>query len=278
MADEKPLPLMVDGKPHYTLTSYDPVEIEVLVPAVTGDDLEFAIDAILEAEGASRERLSDAAWVKEHFNASSPDEFYEMVTDYVKRTNNNLVEEEKLGTCLTALADRLCQRPLPEMLEECRAGLALTYQQRFAQAGVTREQFIEQAGQTEESFEEMVSMQAEITACQQAALSAMASERKVQVSEEEIPRYLGVDESQASEFLSRVRAENQLDRIHDAAVRSKAASIVLAESSCTYHHETTEEAKERMATILEIRDRFEEMSKEEGSSESDGEDEGLHLV
>ena len=44
----KPLPLMADGKPYYTLSSYDPVSVEVLVPLVTDDDIDAAIgDSIL---------------------------------------------------------------------------------------------------------------------------------------------------------------------------------------------------------------------------------------
>ena len=183
--------------------------------------------------------------------------------------------------CLAEMADRLLQQPLPEMREQCRRGIELTYEQRFAQGGVTRDEFLRQARQTAEEFNAMIEEQADMTARQQAALSAIASERKVQVSEEEIPMYLGVAPEDAQEFLNRARATRQLDDVHEAAVRSKAASIVVAESSCTYHHETTEEAKERMAKIREVRSAFEQSAKEaaeEDEGEGATEGPGLHLV
>lgn len=281
MANDKPLPLMVDGKPHYTLSSYEPAEVEVMVATVTGDDLEFALDTLLEGEGGSRDKLSDAAWLKEHFQVSTPDELYELVNKFVTGTNSRIAEEQKMQLCLAEMADRLLQQPLPEMREQCRRGIELAYEQRFAQGGVTRDEFLRQARQTAEEFNAMIEEQADMTARQQAALSAIASERKVQVSEEEIPMYLGVAPEDAQEFLNRARATRQLDDVHEAAVRSKAASIVVAESSCTYHHETTEEAKGRMAKIREVRSAFEQSAKEaaeEDEGEGATEGPGLHLV
>ena len=68
---EKPQPLMLGDKAHYTLTSYDPVTITVQVPFTTDEDVEFALDTVLQRMGATPEKLSDSAWLAEHFQGIS---------------------------------------------------------------------------------------------------------------------------------------------------------------------------------------------------------------
>ena len=68
---EKPQPLMLGDKAHYTLSSYDPVTITVNVPFTTEEDVDLALDGVLRQMGATRENLADSAWLAEHFQGIS---------------------------------------------------------------------------------------------------------------------------------------------------------------------------------------------------------------
>ena len=80
MAIQKPAPLMVGNKAYYSLTSYDPVEVEVIVPFITDEEVELALGSLLEDEGGTVENLSDPDWIAKHFEGlRSTDELHRVL-------------------------------------------------------------------------------------------------------------------------------------------------------------------------------------------------------
>ena len=67
MPIQKPAPLMIGGRAHYALSSTDPIEVEVVVPFVTDEEVGFAVASIVRQAGGEASNLQDDAWVSEHF-------------------------------------------------------------------------------------------------------------------------------------------------------------------------------------------------------------------
>ena len=63
----KPEPLVIGGRAHYTLTSYDPVSIDVDVPYTTEEDVEYALQVTVAQAGGGPAQLNDDAWMREQF-------------------------------------------------------------------------------------------------------------------------------------------------------------------------------------------------------------------
>ena len=108
MAIQKPAPLMVGNKAYYTLTSYDPVEVEVIVPFITDEEVELALGSLLEDEGGTVENLSDPDWIAKHFEGlRSTDELHRVLRARLREMNARFAEDQKRDKCMVALAERL---------------------------------------------------------------------------------------------------------------------------------------------------------------------------
>ena len=58
-------------------------------------------------------------------------------------------------------------------------------------------------------------------------------------------------------------------------------SVVVSECECTYHHESEEEAAQRIAQVIAMRAAYAEQAAQDGDGDGDapaGSDSGLHLV
>lgn len=62
---------MVNGRPRYTLSSYEPIEIDLLIRHVTPQDVEGALAIALKAKGGTEKDLGNAAWLKEKYGLES---------------------------------------------------------------------------------------------------------------------------------------------------------------------------------------------------------------
>lgn len=257
MPIDKPLPLMVGTKAYYSLTSYDPVEITVDVPYTSEEDVELGVRMALADIGGSMEDFDDPAWVAEHFDGlSTADEVRETVRQQVRLMNDRISEEQKLGKCVEALAARLCQSIPPRQLEEARQLVQMRFTQQLQADGLTPSQFLARSGATTMQLEAIFDRQAQDMAEGDAALSAYAREKKLKADEHEYARLLGIPADEAQGVIDQARAAGQLDELHEAALRAKAAQIVVAECSCTYRHETAEEASARIAQYRQMEELF----------------------
>ena len=275
---EKPAPLMLGGKAYYTLTSYEPVQTTVTVPRVTEADIDFAVASLLAASGGSEADLDDAAWLKEHTpGVESKDELRAYIRSELQQLNESIVEEQKQTACATELARRLKQAVPQSVLAEVRRGVEMSFAQELAQSGVSLDQFMAQSGATPADLTASLDEQALRIAEQEAALDSFARERKLSVDESEFAQLLGIPAEHFDEFLKQAKAAGQLDHLHDAALHAKAMGVAVSECECTYHHESEEEAAQRVAQVAAMRAAYVERSAQADDAPAER-DSGLHLV
>ena len=253
MANQKPAPILVGNKACYTLSSYDPVEVEVIVPYTTDEEAGLALESMIADEGGTAENLKDADWIAEHFDGlRSADELRRVVRARLREMNEQFAEDQKRDKCLLALADRLEQSVLPQEVAALRTGLAMNFEHRAAAAGMTMDDFIATGGVSKAEFESMLDTQALQTAEIDAALDAYARQKKLSVNENEFGPLLGMSPSDAKGLVQQARAAGRYDEVKDAALRAKASNAVVDDCSCTYHHESKEEAAKRLEILREF--------------------------
>ena len=271
MPIEKPLPLMVGNKAYYSLTSYDPVEITVDVPYTLDEDVDYALEMTIRDMGGTKESLSDAAWLAEHFDGlSSADEVRAAMRQQVEAMNASMAEEQKLGRCVEALAARLGQSIPPQPLEQAREAVRMRFTEQLQADGMTPGQFMSRTHTTPDQLEAMFERQAQQMCEGDAALSAYAHEKKLKVDEHEYSRLLGVAPGEMQKVIDQAKAAGQLEGLHDMALYAKAAQIVVAECSCSYRHETPEQAKARVAQYKQMEQMFAGAGQDEGKPEQAG--------
>jgi len=280
MAIEKPLPLMVGNKAYYSLTSYDPVEVSVDVPFTTDEDIEYGLEMTVADMGGTPADLDDPAWLVDHFDGmTSRQQVKEAMRQQMTLMGERAAEQQKLGKCVEALAQRLCQSVPPQHIEQARDAIRMRFTQQLQAEGMTPDQFLMRSGTTASQLEAMFDRQAKQMAEGDAALSAYAHEKKLKVDEHEYSRLLGIPASELQGVMDQARAAGQTDELQEAALRSKAAQIVVTECSCTYVHETEEQARRRMAQMRQMQQMYEDrFGTDEPDADEDQGKTGFKLV
>lgn len=249
---QKPQPFMVDGKPHYTLSSYDPVEIEVYVPSATDEDVEMMLDSMLQSANVGREVLKDPAWLKAHFGTDDLKDIREAVRTEVVDATYESLGRQRQTLCAQALADRLNQSVPDRELAEVRRQLEASFRAQIQASGMKVDDFLAQMGTSQVGLESSLDQQAHEIAEQDAALGAFAQARKLTVEEGDYPRLLRMPASQCRALVDQAKAIGQEEQIRDSALHNRALEIVVAESVAHYHYETPEEARDRVAQMKEM--------------------------
>ena len=259
MPIEKPLPLMVGNKAYYSLTSYEPVEIEVDVPYTSEEDIQIGLEMTIADLGGTMADLDNPEWVAEHFDGLTTRKQVEAaMRQQVDSMNAQMAEEQKIGKCVEALSARLGQSIPPQHLEQARQAVQMRFTQQLQAEGLTPDQFLARSGATPAQMEAMFDQQAHTMCEGDAALSAYAHEKKLKVDEHEYGRLLGLSPDDLQTVMEQARAAGQLDELREAALRSKAAQIVVAECSCTYNHETPEQARRRIAQFRQMQQMYDD--------------------
>ena len=259
MPIEKPLPLMVGNKAYYSLTSYDPVEIEVDVPYTSEEDIQLGIEMTVADLGGTMADLDNPDWVAEHFDGLTTRKQVEAaMRQQVDSMNAQMAEEQKVGKCVEALSARLGQSIPPQHLEQARQAVQMRFTQQLQAEGITPDQFLARSGATVAQMDAMFDKQARTMCEGDAALSAYAHEKKLKVDEHEYGRLLGLSPDDLKTVMEQARATGQMDELREAALRSKAAQIVVAECSCTYNHETPEQARRRIAQFRQMQQMYDD--------------------
>jgi hypothetical protein len=259
MPIEKPLPLMVGNKAYYSLTSYDPVEIEVDVPYTSEEDIQIGIEMTVADLGGTMADLDNPDWVAKHFDGlTTRQQVVSAMRQQVDGMNAQMAEEQKVGKCVEALSARLGQSIPPQHLEQARQAVQMRFTQQLQAEGITPDQFLARSGATMAQLDAMFDQQAHQMCEGDAALSAYAHEKKLKVDEHEYGRLLGLSPDDLKTVMEQARAAGQLDELREAALRSKAAQIVVAECSCTYNHETPEQARRRIAQFRQMQQMYDE--------------------
>ena len=278
MSIEKPLPLMVGNKAYYSLTSYDPVEITVEVPYTSEEEVAYALEMTVGDMGGTPADLDDPAWLAAHFEGrNTRAEVREAMRQELRTMNAQMAEQQKLGKCVEALTERLAQSVPAEHIAQAKEAIQARFTQQLQAEGLTPSQFIARSGTSPDQLEAMFDRQARQMAEGDAALSAYAHEKKLKVDEHEYERLLGLPAEDLKTVMDQARAVGQLDELREAALRSKAAQIVVAECSCTYEHETPEHARVRMLQYRQMKEMYDQNF---GADSDEGEEEktGFKLV
>lgn len=231
-------PLIIDGVAHYTLTSYDPVSIEVDVPPVTDADIDQAMQMSVAQLGGTPASLNDDAWIRANFEGvGNVRELREALREQILYMNEQYAEEQKTVKCSIELARRLIQRVPTKRVSEVRRMLDGMFEATLKSDGITIDQFFAQTGMRRDEFENMLDTRAQGEAETEAALDAWVEHYGMKVTDEELPELLGIDPEQAEQFLKQMNATGDIKEARVAALRSKALAQVVNECECTYHHE-----------------------------------------
>ena len=246
----KPEPLVVAGKAHYTLSSYDFPEIKVLVPRITKEDVTYAYLALVMQAGGQPEDSTSDIWVQKTFGVPGVDALTQAVHQELEAQNQMMVEQQKADGCANELASRLQQRVYQGRVNEIRSQLMESLTADLAREGVSQADFLRSVGMSMPDLERTMEQQAKTAAEHEAAILAWAAERDVTVNDSEIPELLGIPEDEdANKILDQARHAGDYEDMRQAALQNKAMNIIMSECSCTYVHETAEEAATRAARM-----------------------------
>ncbi len=253
----KPEPLFINGRYHFSLSSYDPVKVTMRVPYVTDTEIGMGLRGVLEQAGYDRsnEEPPSDKWVAEHFEGfKTLDELRGAVEQRQKEINSSYAENSKQTLCVDALAERLEQSVPEGLVRRAHDSLLQGYEDQVARGGLELSQVLAGMGMSEQDFSAMLSSQAVTLAQQEAALDAFAEEFALYADETELPGILGVSPAQAKMIADDARKHHDFDDLIRHAVRCKAVQIVASEAEVSYEHETPEEAEERVAKMIAERE------------------------
>ena len=271
----KPAPLKIGDRYHYTLSSYDPVTITVTVPTVTDTDIEFAIESIAREHGATGADVDDA-WVAANLEGlCTLDDLKKALHSQLEHMNSHYAEESKAPLCAGELAKRLNQQVPMDEIARYREQLQQAMRYDAMQQGVDPDQYFAQMGIDQMALDAMFDDRAAQTAGEQAALSAYAAEKKLKVADEEIAGLLGLSAADGEKVIEQARGMGQLEDLRANALNMKAANVVASECTCTYAHETPAEAEarsEQYQAMLEMM-RAQDAARAEGAKD-DADDKG----
>lgn len=242
----KPFPSHIGDLYLFSLSSYDPVQIEVVVPRVTEVDIDYAIEATLDSMGLGNERLTDALVAEKLENVNTIAELREVARKQVGEANMQLVEGSKADRCATELAKRLNEAVPPELVEQVRGVMRQAFEHDLAAEGLTMDEFIEQMGATQEMMDDLFASQAEEAIQEEAALDAYAREKKIGIRDDELAEVLELSPKEFDQICLQAQKAGAMDSLRIDALRAKVANILAGECSCIYKNESEEDAQSRM--------------------------------
>lgn len=242
----KPFPSHIGDLYLFSLSSYDPVQIEVVVPRVTEVDIDYAIEATLDSMGLGNERLTDALVAEKLENVNTIAELREVARKQVGEANMQLIEGSKADRCATELAKRLNEAVPPELVEQVRGVMRQAFEHDLAAEGLTMDEFIEQMGATQEMMDDLFASQAEEAIQEEAALDAYAREKKIGIRDDELAEALELSPKEFDQICLQAQKAGAMDSLRIDALRAKVANILAGECSCIYKNESEEDAQSRM--------------------------------
>lgn len=249
MAIIKPEPIQIGGHYLYTLTSYDPVDIEVRVPLVVDEDVEMAFEDFVLSQGKNPEEVDDG-WVAETAEGlKSVDELKAALRSQLTSMASYTAEREKADRCVAALATRLGQTVPEQEVARTKASLIASFEHDLQAQGTQLDQLNTEEKEGLAQMYEVIASDAQAIAERDAALAAWASEKKLKVDESEYPELLGISPTDAQTMIEQAKAAGQSEMLKEMVLNAKAMKAVVAECHCTYAHETEAEAKERIERI-----------------------------
>lgn len=246
----KPEPLFIDGHYHYTLSSYEPVEVTLTIPHLTDEEVGYGIAGIVAERGWNDGDLPTDAWIAENVEGiNTLAELQQAVREELEQINARYVESTKAGLCAEELARRVEQRIPTESIERARDTVRQGFEMQAMQSGVDLAQLLAASGMSEHDFEHAVSEEAQALAEQDAALDAIVDEYAIYVDETELPGILGMSPKDAKALIEETRKHGDYEDMMAFARRRRALESVVRDASFAEEHETAEQAARRVAEM-----------------------------
>ena len=246
----KPEPLFIDGHYHYTLSSYEPVEVTLTIPHLTDEEVGYGIAGIVAERGWNDDDLPTDAWIAENVEGvNTLAELQQAVREELEQINARYVESTKAGLCAEELARRVEQRIPTESIERARDTVRQGFEMQAMQNGVDLAQLLAASGMSEHDFEHAVSEEAQALAEQDAALDAIVDEYAIYVDETELPGILGMSPKDAKALIEEPRKHGDYEDMMAFARRRRALESVIRDASFAEEHETAEQAARRVAEM-----------------------------
>lgn len=234
----KPDPLIIGGHAHYTLTSYEPVSVEVVVPGVRDEDVELALAATVAQAGGTPDDLNNDIWIHKTFpEVVDADDLRDIMREQLLAMHAQMAEEQKAAKCAEALVARLVQRVPQGEIARMRSAITQAFAMSLAQDGLSEAEFLQQAGMRHADLEMMFDQQAQATAEREAALGAWSEHYLLQASDDDLVQMLDVPEDQREVFLDQAHRAGQIEQLRQAVLQDKALRMVMSECNCSYVHE-----------------------------------------
>lgn len=242
MRQQKPQPLMLDGKHYYTLSSYEPVSLKVTVSYVTDEEVDKALAQKVASKGGTAHDTFNSQWIRAHFKgASSPAELRHGVRGELEQEAEAAAHDQAFNEAAKLLAKRLLQEVPDESIDREAMNLAERYYD--GGAGISLRELIESSPYSWDDIAPMLRANArEIAECD-AALDAYAREKHLRVTFDDFANYLGISLKDCGQMLAEARQRGTYSILRDATLRDKAGRYLLNQSKCEYHHQTRREAE-----------------------------------
>ena len=243
----KPEPLVIDGRAHYTLTSYGPVSIVVQTQSVTEEDVDLALQAGIIPMGGTLQQASDDAWVRANFaDVQTAAELREQARTEMVASVQMMQKELEFDLCAEELCKRLVQEVPQQAVLQLQQSVAQDFAMMLHEQNLSESEFLLQYNMTVEELHEMFAEQARMTAEQGAALDAWIEHRHLTITDTELADYIDVvPTEERQDFIAHAKATGYYEQVREIALRNKALTMVVAEASCTYEEEPLEQAERR---------------------------------
>ncbi len=249
----KPLPLYLDGRAHYTLTSYGPVSVVLDRLQTSDEDVELALQATVIRMGGHPGDVNDA-WVRKTLSGlHGVDELRSLIKRQIEDSDERVIEEQKAEKCIVELTKRLVQSVPQRDINAIRESIVGALCLDLKEQDLTLDQFRIQSGMTETELQVMFDEEARQTAEQEAALDALVDHYRLDISDEELASIVADDAnlsaSDVDGMLRELKTNNQYNDARAFALRNLALRMFMDEARYTYRIETKEEAEERRAEM-----------------------------
>ena len=230
------------------LRSYEPPEIEIVVPQAGEMDVLAAAEAYLSSSGAHLPDLTDE-WVRSHAGTLHVPEgtgargWLAKLKEQLVQAQHDQALAEKPARCAQALAERLIDPPDDMTVEHVRLGLlqSLAAERTHDPKGFEERLRLQKVA----SVEELAAQLAPQVAAQASALDAWGAHENIEVTEAELPRCLRMAPTQAKTRIQQARHDGGYPVLLRDARRNKCALLLAERCQCHLVPESEASAKAR---------------------------------
>lgn len=234
---------MMDGKAYYTLSSYDPVSIEIYVPYITDAQVDHELRVWIESAGGDANSLRRPQWLRSRFGCTTLGMLRSKVKNELEEARNEALNAHAGEQAARELARRLQQHvPASVVDEECDR--LITNFTNDAGAGMqTLDDIVHSTGVTKQQLRALFREKAQEIAEQDAALLAYATAKHIRVSYADIAAYLGINLEVWKRMAVQAHERGSYEKVAKAALLSKTQAMVISSAARTVHRQTKEEAE-----------------------------------